>query len=64
MNLTVPGLDESIELDFRLACADLAAARRAVRVKDTPAARARDSRCVEPIDAILDLGTAAGSARS
>jgi hypothetical protein len=64
VNLTVPALDETTELDFPLACADLAAAKRAVRVKDTPAARARVSRCVETIDAILDLGKAAGSARS
>lgn len=63
MNLTAPGLDESIELDFRLACADLAAARRALRAKDTPAARARVDRCEQTIDAILDLGNAASSAR-
>jgi hypothetical protein len=60
MNLTVPGLHESIELDFRLACADLAKARRAMVVKDTPAARARVSRCVATVDTILDLRNAAG----
>lgn len=63
MNGMITDLDQSIELDFRLACADLAEAKRAVRVKDTPAARARVSRCADMVDSILDLGNAAFAAR-
>lgn len=63
MSVTMTGVDESIELDFRLACADLAAAKEAVQVKDTPAARARVARCAAKVDAILDLRNAASAAR-
>lgn len=63
MTLTATSLEASIELDFRTACANLAEAKRAVRIKDTPAARARVERCTSTIDAILDLGNAASSVR-
>ena len=41
VNLATTSLEDSIELDFATACADLAAAKRAMRARDTPAARAR-----------------------
>ena len=62
MNLTATGLEDSILLDFRTACADLAEAKRAVRAKDTPAARARLQECAARVDAILDLRNAAAFA--
>ena len=55
MNLAAPSLGDSIELDFRMACAELALAKQAVRAKDTPAARARLSQCAATVDVILDL---------
>lgn len=63
MNLTLTSLDDNIELDFRVACADLAAAKQALRDKDTPAARARVVRCAAAVDAILDLSNATTAAR-
>ena len=63
MNPTLTSLDDTIELDFRVACADLAAAKQALRVKDTPAARARIGRCAAAVDAILDLGNASAGTR-
>jgi hypothetical protein len=50
---TSPGAD--ISLDFDMACADLTQAKRAVRAKDTPAARERVGRCAARVDAILDM---------
>ena len=55
MNVTATSVGDSIEVDFGTACADLARAKRAVRAKDTPAARARLSECAATVDAILDL---------
>lgn len=63
MTMTATSLEASIELDFRTACAALAEAKRGMQIKDTPAARARVSRCAQTVDAILDLGNAASSVR-
>ena len=63
MNLATTSLEDSIELDFATACADLAAAKRAMRARDTPAARARINRCAATIDAILDLSNATAGTR-
>jgi hypothetical protein len=64
MSLTATNLGESIELDFRMACVDLARAKEALRVEDSPAARALVSRRAAVVDAILDLGNDAGRASS
>ena len=64
MTATATCLDDSILLDFRLACADLAEAKWALRVKDTPAARARVLRCAAAVDGILDLRNASARART
>ena len=48
-------LEQSIRLDFEVACAELALAKLAVRAKDTPAARARLGHWAATVDAILDL---------
>jgi hypothetical protein len=64
VNATATCLDDSILLDFRTACADLAEAKLAVRIKDTPAARARVIRRGAAVDAILDLGNATTRART
>jgi hypothetical protein len=45
---------DTIELDFLSACADLAQAKRARQAKDTPAARARLQECAARVDTILD----------
>jgi hypothetical protein len=58
MNMAGTNLSESLKVDFGLACTDLAEARQAVRVKDTPAARARIIACTATLDAILDLTNA------
>jgi hypothetical protein len=63
VDLTAAGLEDSILLDFRTACADLAEAKQAVRARDTPAARARLQECVALVDAVLDLSNATASAR-
>jgi hypothetical protein len=62
VNLATTSLEDSILLDFRTACADLAEAKQAVRAKATPAARARLQECAALVDAILDLGNAAAGA--
>lgn len=61
MDLATGTLEDSIELDFFLACLDLAEARRAALVADTPAARARLSGCADAVDALLDMSNEAAS---
>jgi hypothetical protein len=63
VNLATTSLEDSILLDFRTACADLAEAKQAVRARDTPAARARLEECAALVDAVLDLSNATASAR-
>jgi hypothetical protein len=63
VHLATTSLEDSIRLDFAAACADLADARQAVRVKDSPAARARCHECAALVDAILDLENATVAAR-
>ena len=64
MSATATSLDDSILLDFRTACVDLAEAKRAMRAKDTAATRARVLRCAAAVDAILDLGNATARVRT
>ena len=63
MNITAASPRSLMELDFRMACADLARAKEALRAKDSAAARTRLSECAAAVDAILDLSNeAAGRA--
>jgi hypothetical protein len=59
VNATAASPRSKMELDFRLACADLAHAKAALRDKDTPVARARLRTCAATVDAILDLSNEA-----
>ena len=59
MNVMAASPRSILELDFRMACADLARAKAALRTKDSPAARARLSECAAAVDAILDLSNEA-----
>ena len=59
MNVTATSPRSTLELDFRMACADLARAKAALRATDSPAARARVSDCAAAVDAILDLSNEA-----
>jgi len=61
VDLATGTLEDSIELDFFLACLDLAEARRAAVIADTPAARARLSGCADAVDALLDMSNEAAS---
>jgi hypothetical protein len=54
VNLIATSPRDSIALEFRVACADLAQAQRAVLAKDTPGARGRVSQCAAAVDALLD----------
>jgi hypothetical protein len=46
--------EESLRLDFDLACLTLAAARRDQLAKDTPAARQQVAECHARVDRVLD----------
>ena len=48
-------LEDSIQLDFDLARVELAAARRALQVENTPGARRRVAECRARVDSILDM---------
>jgi hypothetical protein len=61
VDLATGTLEDSIELDFFMACVDLAEARRAALAADTPAARARLSGCADVVDALLDMSNDAAS---
>ena len=51
MDLATGTPEDSIELDFFVACVELAEARQAARDADTPAARARPVGCADAVDA-------------
>jgi hypothetical protein len=55
VTLTAVSLQDTLESDFAVACAHLAQAKLSVRVKDTPAARARVDECARRVDARLDM---------
>ena len=64
MTMAGTTLRKNLVTDFSAACADLAEAKRAVRAKDTPAARARVLACAATVDAILDLGNDSAEGRA
>ncbi len=55
--LSAPVTDE-LEREFRSACEQLARARAACKVKDTPAARQRVADCLTLVNAVLDARNA------
>jgi hypothetical protein len=62
VDLATGTLEDSIELDFFVACLELADARRAARNTDTPAARAYLDGCAAAVDALLDMSNDAAAA--
>jgi hypothetical protein len=55
MDVLSDSLEDSIQLDFDLARADLAAARRAQQAQDSSSARRQVNECRATVDRILDM---------
>jgi hypothetical protein len=58
MNAVADTLDETIRLEFDLACRDLLEAEAAVRTDDRAVTRERLRACRAEVDAVLDMWNA------
>jgi hypothetical protein len=58
VNAVLDTLDETIRLEFDLACRDLLDAEAAVRADDHPGAREQLRACLAEVDAVLDMWNA------
>jgi hypothetical protein len=58
---TTDGVRSGLDMDFTLACSQLARARLHRRQKDSPQNRARVMQCLAHVDDLLDLYLEVGS---